>query len=336
MANDWNASKRTSNPGVLLAIGCGFMWFTAVIAAPVGGQSPVQPPVPLAEPERQLPPPLPATPSAHETGTLLMHNALRQAVWGPAVTCKIRQRTKLLDKQLVSFGTYAHAGQGSGHLKMQLRLATDKRINTLSQISDGRVMYSTQHVGELSQRSRVDLNRIREYLGPITTASLEDPVIAMYLAVGGQAELLRKLVQQYHWTHVQAGRLGELDVWWLSGELATAAPAVRALAEVDQLLFVPSNSGLLPTKVRVALGKGEPFPLFLYQVEQAREESLAGIKAGTRLSMLLEFTEPALVKEISPEFFQSQASDETIIEETRRYLPPTPAVAKLPAESQIR
>ncbi len=308
------------------------MLLCAAWVARVGAQIPM----PIGESERPMPAPIPATPPAHETGTLLMLNALRQAVWGPSVTCKIRQRTSLLDKQLVSIGTYAHAGQGSGQLKMHVRLATDERINTLIQVSDGRVMYWAEHVGDDSKRSRVDLYRIREYLGPITTASLEDPVIAMYLAVGGQAEVLRKLVQQYTWTHIQAGRLDEIDVWWLSGELAAEPPPVRALAEVDQLLYAPSKSGLLPTKVRIALGKGDPFPLWLYQVEQAREESLTGIQSGTRLSMLLEFTEPKIVKELPPEMFQSIASNDTIIEETRRYLPPAPAVARLPVERPIR
>lgn len=280
--------------------------------------------------------PIPATPSAQETATILLHNALRQAVWGPAVTSKIRMRQTLLDKQLVSIGTYAHAGQGSGQLKMHVRLAADERINTLIQVSDGRVLYSTSHIDGVSNRSRVDLYRIREYLGPITTASLEDPVIAMYLAVGGQAELLRKLVQQYKWTHVQTGRLEEVEVWWLSGELATEPPAVRAYSEIDQSLFAPNHSGLKPTKVRIALGKGEPYPLWLYQVEQAREESLTGIKSGTRLSMLMEFTEPKIVKELPPETFQSLASNDTIIEETRRYLPPVPAVAKLPNQNPMK
>jgi hypothetical protein len=299
----------------------------------IAAQSPV--PLQVAAPERQLPAPIPATPSAHETGTLLLHNALRQAVWGPPVSCKIRQRTSLLDKQLVSIGTYAHAGQGSGQLKMHVRLATNKEINTLIQVSDGRVMYSTLLIGGVSHRSRIDLYRVREYLGPITTASLEDPVIAMYLAVGGQAELLRKLVLQYKWTHVQAGRLDQIDVWWLSGELATEPPAVRSLAKIDPS-YAPCNSGLLPTQVRIALGKGEPFPLWLYQVEQARENSLTGIKSDTRLSMLMEFTEPKILKELPPETFQSIASNDTIVEETWRYLPPTPAVARMPVENSLK
>lgn len=308
--------------------------FCVVCGAAVVGQPPT--PTPLGSPERPGLTPIPATPSAQETATLLLHNALRQAVWGPAVTCKIRQRQTLLDKQLVTIGTYAHAGQGSGQLKMHVRLAADERINTLVQVSDGRVLYSTLNIGGVSNRSRVDLYRIREYLGPITTASLEDPVIAMYLAVGGQAELLRKLVQQYRWTHVQTGRMDEIEVWWLTGELASEPPAIRALSEMDQMLFAANNSGLLPTKVRIALGKGDPFPLWLYQVEQAREESLAGIKSGTRLSMLMEFTEPKIVKELPPETFQSLASNDTIIEETRRYLPPVPAVARVPNSNSIK
>jgi hypothetical protein len=52
--------------------------------------------------------------------------------------------------------------------------------------------------------------------------------------------------------------------------------------------------------------------------------------------MLLEYTEPQIVKELPPETFQSVASNDTIVEETRRYLPPTPAVAKLLFERQER
>jgi hypothetical protein len=330
---------------VSLRLALAAAWVICVFCATcVSGQTPTlsplgsteSGPVDLGGPQQQTLTPIPVTPSAQETATILLHRALRQAVWGPSVTCKIRLRQTLLEKQLVSIGTYAHAGQGSGQLKMHMRLAADERINTLIQVSDGRVLYSTLHLDGVSKRSRVDLYRIREYLGPITTASLEDPVIAMYLAVGGQAELLRKLVQQYKWTHVQTGRLGDVDVWWLSGELATEPPAIRALAEIDQSLFLPNKSGLKPTKVRLALGKGEPFPLWLYQVEHAREDSLAGIKSGTRLSMLMEFTEPNIVKELPPETFQSLASNDTIVEETRRYLPPTPAVAKLPTQNSIK
>lgn len=325
---------RVVKTSYLIATQLAIWLFCTACASRLEGQSVT--PSPLAAPERQPLSPIPATPSAQETATLLLHNALRQAVWGPSVTCKIRQRQTLLDKQLVSIGTYAHAGQGSGQLKMHARLAADERINTLVQVSDGRVLYTTLHMDGVSNRSRVDLYRIREYLGPITTVSLEDPVIAMYLAVGGQAELLRKLAQQYQWTHVQTGRLEEVEVWWLSGELATEPPAIRARAEIDEALFSPSISGLLPTKVRIALGKGEPFPLWLYQVEQAREESLVGTKSNTRLSMLMEFTEPKIVKELPPETFQSLPSNDNIVEETRRYLPPSPAVAKLPTQNSIK
>ncbi len=332
--------KQGGSQGSLLAIKLVVGLFCAICAKPAMPQAMTQsdtlPPIALPAQQNQTLTPIPATPSPHETASLLLHNALRQAVWGPSVTCKIRQRQTLLDKQLVSIGTYAHAGQGSGQLKMHVRLAADDRINTLIQVSDGRVFYSTSHIGGLSRRSRVDLYRIREYLGPITNASLEDPVIAMYLAVGGQAELIRKLVQQYKWTNVQTGRLNDVDVWWLSGELATEPPAVRALAEVDQALFSPNKSGLLPTKVRLALGKGEPFPFWLYQVEQAREESLSGFNGGSPLSVMMEFTEPKIVKELPPEIFQSLASNDTIDEETRKYLPPTPAVAKIPTANPLK
>ncbi len=280
--------------------------------------------------DTRAPQPIPARPSAHETATLLIHAALRQAVWGKPVACKIRQRITLLDKQLVGSGVYAHAGQGSGQLKMQVRMVAGNQINSLDQISDGRVMSTQESIGTVSQRSRINLTRIREFLGPITSASLEDPVIAMYLAVGGQAELLRKLAQQYTWTHVQSGKLGETEVWWLTGELASEPPPVRAFAEIDQLLFSPNNSGLLPSTVRIALAKRDPLPYWLCQVEQARDESVDGAKSPTKLSFLLEFIEPQVLEQMSNDVFQSQPGSDTIVDETRRYLPPGPIITSLP------
>ncbi len=322
IANNWKATLLAKSRQLLLAL---LMQVWVVYA--FCSVSFAQPPVPIAPAQRTLPQPIPAAPSPHDSAALLIHNALRQAVWGPAVTCKIRQRVTLLDKQLVGVGKYAHAGQGSGKLKMHVRIAAGNQINTLVQVSDGVLMSSTEHVGELALRSRVDLNRIREYIGPISAASLEDPVIAMYLAVGGQAELLRKLAQQYRWSHVESGKLGELDVWWLSGELASEPPTVRALAQIDQLLFVNNSSGLKPDKVRIAIGRGEPFPLWLYQVEQTREQCLEHLKAPANLYSLIEFTDPQIVDSLPNELFQSQSSNETVIEETGKYLPPTPAVA---------
>lgn len=334
IATETNSPQARQSSTRLLATG----WMLFAIAAELIGIASGQSPLTSDPSARPLPPPIPAKPSPQETATLLIHNALRQAVWGPAVVCKVRQRITLLDKQLLGTGKYAHAGQGSGQLKMHVRLAAGDQVNTLVQVSDGRVLYTTENIGNVSQRSRIDLNRVREYLGPLTSASLEDPVIAMYLAVGGQAELLRKLAQQYKWTNVQAGKLGEVEVWWLSGELAAEPPVVRALAEVDQILFLPNNSGLLPTSVRIALGKRGPLPLWLYQVEQARDKSLQNIKGDTALSMLLEFTEPTVVEQLPAELFQSQSSTETIVEETRRYLPPAPApsTATAPAKAPLR
>jgi hypothetical protein len=323
-----NRPKRLLFSVFLLALGCaiGAIWNIAPVAHS-------QQPMVADDSNRPQIAPIPARPSPQETATLLIHTALRQAVWGPSVTCKIRQRISLLDKQLVGSGVYTHAGKGSCQLKMHVRMVAGDQINSLIQVSDGRVMSTQENIGPIAQRSRINLNRIMESLGPVTSASLEDPVIAMYLAVGGQAELLRKLAQQYKWTQVQSGRLGEIEVWWISGELTTEPSTVRALAEVDQLLLRPSRSGLIPSTVRIALAKKGPIPYWLYQVEQARDESLSSIKSPTRLSMLLEFTEPNVVDQLPAELFQSQSGGETIIDETRRYLPPGPVTARIPTKT---
>ncbi len=175
--------------------------------------------------------PIAATPQPQDVGRRIMHLALHEAVWGGAAACDVRQTMELYGHKLSGFGKYVRGGQGSGKLRMSLQLPAGDQMNSLLQVSDGELLYALENIGGKARRTRVDLGKVRERL-TISPESLNDPVIAMYLAIGGQAELLRKLCQQYEWTTVEAGKLGEEPVWWLTGRLAQTPPPERALQKL--------------------------------------------------------------------------------------------------------
>ncbi|MEZ6082136.1 MAG: hypothetical protein R3C56_42615 [Pirellulaceae bacterium] len=130
------------------------------------------------------------------------------------------------------------------------------QINTLLQVSDGQRLLSIEAIGDVRRRTEVDLGKVRPRL-VLTNESLRDPVVAMYLAIGGQAETLRKIYQKYDWVTVREGKLGDIPVWWLGGRVPPIPVNIRSIAEVDNLMFVENNSGLLPTHIEIAIGKAD-------------------------------------------------------------------------------
>ena len=148
-----------------------------------------------------LPTPIPATAPPQEIGVNILHQSLHEAVWGQPIACDVRQTIEVYDRKMTGFGKYVRGGRGSGKIRMSLQLPAGDQMNSLLQVSDGELLYSMETIGGISKRTRVDLAKVRERL-TITTEWLNDPVTAMYLAIGGQAELLRKLCKQYHWNNV--------------------------------------------------------------------------------------------------------------------------------------
>ncbi len=304
--------------------------------------------VPLANGELlPLPPPLPfsgqanvrsdapvvdsiETPISNEArASQLMINALLQAVWGEGRRCHVKQRIALFDREMVGFGQYAHAGGGTGKLKMSLRFAAGDQLNSFSQVSDGKLLHTTNIMGDKVERRRVDIGKVHEFV-PISKAYFEDPVITMYLAIGGQGEILRKLCQQYRWFDVQVDRIGDDDVWLLKGEAAKEPVRVRAFAPIDSLLDHKSKTGLLPTYVRVALGRAAPNQLWLFRVEQWKANPMAAVGDSSPLNAVIEFVQPEIDKNLPPRMFEDASfasSSDPITDETDKYVPPPPTTA---------
>ncbi|MFO1066773.1 MAG: hypothetical protein U0892_23180 [Pirellulales bacterium] len=266
----------------------------------------------------------------------LLTRALRESVWGPAVACRVRQSISLVDRKLFGVGQYAHGGGSAwGKMKLSIRIPAGDQVNTLQQISDGRVLYTTRHIGDQSLRTRVNIERVREQLGTITRADFQDPMVSLYLAIGGQPELLRTLCQQYHWYWVRPGKLGDVDVWWLRGRRAgkeagkDAAP-LKGQTELDLLLTGNDPVKVLPEHVQIAIGNSAPLPYWLYRVEQTREHTAAGGEDSGALMVTLEFMQPQIVTHLPEELFEdteAKSSVDPIVDETKRYLPPPRTIA---------
>ncbi|MEZ6074508.1 MAG: hypothetical protein R3C56_02190 [Pirellulaceae bacterium] len=159
----------------------------------------------------------------------------------------MRQSVTLFDKQLNGVGKYVRGGQGSGKLKFDLRMPAGDQINTLLQVSDGQRLLSIEAIGDVRRRTEVDLGKVRPRL-VLTNESLRDPVVAMCLAIGGQAETLRKIYQKYDWVTVREGKLGDIPVLVARrSRFARSQIDIRFHCRVDNLMFVENNSGLLPT-----------------------------------------------------------------------------------------
>lgn len=290
-------------------------------------------------PETALPQPsqtpIPARQTPNEIGSEILHRCLHEAVWGPSTVCTVRQSIHLFGKQLNGFGKAARAGEGSGKLKYSLQLPAGNSMNSLLQISDGQLLHTIEDIGGVRKRTIVDLDKIRKRL-IIDNNSVYDPVVAMYLAVGGQAEKIRKLCQLYQWSDVRSGVHDGKEVWILTGEIAAVPQAVRAVAATDQALSNPNQSGILPTQVRLLVSKADAeIPYWLYQVEERRSKSeVSPANKRADLYLVTEWVEPFREK-IDPRHFEPLSNNDPFSEETEDYLPPQPNFARLPARNGI-
>jgi hypothetical protein len=267
-----------------------------------------------------------------ELATRILHAALIQSVWGQPAWCRVRQRIEIYDQHVSSTGSFVRGGLGSGKLNLTLQFPAGDSMNSVVQICDGQRLQTIEDMAGKRRRTIVDLVKVRERLRMnhvINSESPKDPVIAMYLAIGGQAESLRKLCQQYEWHSVREQTYAGRPVWLLQGRIQSVPPAVRALATTDIQLLSEAKSTLLPTSVRVAISKGgagDPLPYWLYQVEHRRSDSEDSTETTMRL--ITEWDSPKPIEqEVDQKIFEAGTSNDYFEEETSLYLPPLPSFA---------
>ncbi|MFN3191869.1 MAG: hypothetical protein ACE361_15260 [Aureliella sp.] len=280
--------------------------------------------------------PIPLRQDPGELARKVLYVALFHSVWGEPARCEVRQRTEIYDQTFSSFGAYVRGGKGSGRLYFSWQAPAGDLMNSVVQISDGQRLQTIEDMGGKRSRKIIDLVKVQDRL-QLTEHNLSDPVNLMYLAIGGQAESLRKLCQQYEWYAVKETTYGGKPVWLLLGRLSDIPPAIRAYAPTDIQLQKAARSGLLPTNVRVAIGKGGDgieLPYWLYQVEH-RRESKRNAAGDAQLRVITEWDKPVKLdaNAVDPQIFEAATANEHWEDETEVYLPPEPSLAASPLPS---
>jgi hypothetical protein len=254
----------------------------------------------------------------------LVLQAVHRAVWGPSFSCRVRQRSADNLHQVEAEGHYWQLGQGTGQLKMSLALRPkgSEAITNWLQVSDGRLLWTNMD-GEPPRR--VYLDRVRQALGSLVRDPGQHPEAALYMAIGGHAEMMRSLYVRYRWNRIVAGTDEHgRDAWQLLGVLRTEAPRPHSITKVDNHLIVATPAPEIPLEVRLTLGRDEKSLFFPYRIDYYRRERTEGGGPGKRILVSTierdEFVSPISVP---PDFFHFQVPDEAdqIDDETTDYMP---------------
>ncbi len=255
----------------------------------------------------------------------LLLNAVRQAVLGPPVSCKVYQQSVAYSQQVILSGEYKSAGAGTGQFRFTARVSSGETTIDSIQISDGRLMYT--QIGKQPPQI-VNVEKVRETLSPKLHRLHELPDVAIHLAIGGHAELLRNLYQRYNWYKVVSGKSGDTEVWQLLGRLRTEPPRISGNARIDaeNLTVQPEGEGI-PTGVRLTLGRSAAFPYFPYTVEYFR---LKKDKDGRAIDHVpvskIDYQEPTsnVTLRESDFLYRPDASADKTVWETSLYVPTLP------------
>lgn len=262
----------------------------------------------------------------------LVINAIHQSVWGPPISYKVHQSTHAYDQDVVVSGEYRSVGGGTGQFRYTARISSGETTIDTIQVSDGRLMYT--QIGSKESPKRVIVDQVRQALGNAIHQASERPEISIYLAIGGQPELLRNLYHRYRWYKAVARKVNGIDVWQLVGKLRTEAPKLAGNAPLDnQAVSPPPANSSLPTEAILTLGRSASLPYFPYQIDYLRR-----IKGADGKPSSLELVSSIVHSEPSPAtlsekdfFFKDQDIVGSIDNDTATYLPTSPIAGQLPS-----
>ena len=263
---------------------------------------------------------------------VLVLNAIHQAVWGPALACKVYQRSVAFDQQVIISGEYKTSGLGTGQFRYNARVSSGETTVDKIQVSDGRLMFTQVGIDEPPQR--VNLDQVRQSIGNAIHHASERPEVNFYLAVGGHPELLRNLYHRYFWYKAVTRQIQGVDVWQLVGRLRTDTPKLAGNALLDmQTLNSPQPGSNLPTDVQLTLGRSASAAYFPYMVEYYRRTKRVDGQPDTiDWLSVLEHTELTTAVTIVDKDFVFKVPDsvDKIDDETALYIPTTPPTDRVP------
>lgn len=204
-----------------------------------------------------------ANANEHDPARRLLARVIEQIALGPAFDAKVRQRVWVGGREVIGVGTYEQAGNGSGWFNLQVAMHDGDGKHTLQQISDGRLAWTREQIGEEVTLQRVDVGRLDQWVHNTTENLLATPVHREYLSnedpiadhlrpsvrVGGWSEMLESIAADHDLT-IAAGRLEDREVWIIRGTLQADIRAQR-LEQFDAETWPE----LCPTQVVVAIAK---------------------------------------------------------------------------------
>jgi hypothetical protein len=186
-------------------------------------------------------------------------------------------------------------------------------------------LWIRREAGTAVSLGRVDLERIRDAVRSRGRTSWVD-ASSNWLAVGGLAQLLAALGENFQFSAPQAVRTDKASLWvvdgrWKPARLAELLPdqrdAILAGQAVDPARLPPQ----LPTNVRVVLGQSDLMP---YRIEYRR-----AVPSGNAPSPEAAQTEPNVVLEIlairrpqdlDPGLFAYEPGNQEVTDYTDLYL----------------
>ncbi|MCM2370547.1 hypothetical protein [Aporhodopirellula aestuarii] len=193
----------------------------------------------------------------------LLARVIEQIALGPAFDAKFRQRVWVGGREVIGVGTYEQAGDGSGWFNMQVAMHDGDGKHTLQQISDGRLAWTREQIGDIVRLQRVDVGRLDQWIHGTGNHEITAPVhreetpqppqlgshLPPSVRVGGWTEMLESIAAD-HDLEIVSGRLEDRDVWIVRGSLRANVRETR-LAEFGTTAWPE----LCPTHVVVAIAK---------------------------------------------------------------------------------
>ena len=295
-------------------------------------------PTPLpAEPSNRIPSPSPSplvgstggssdaiTPVTTDPNQLVL-SAVRQAVWGPSIYCRVQQTTNIYGQRALLIGelkSEALSNSPMRRLRYTARVAVGETAFDLLQVSDGRMMWTKSSPN--SPPKRIILDQVLQSIPSSMQYPDTRPEVHLLLAVGGQAELLRGLYHRYNWYKAVSGKIGGADVWQLVGRLRTEPTRIAGNAPIDNMNSdIGSPSPNLPTEARLTLSRSTKLPYFPFIVEYFQRAAKSSTsKSPFELMSRIEFKDPSTEIQFSEkDFDRFNETVEEIKDETQDYLP---------------
>ena len=251
--------------------------------------------------------------------------AVRQAVWGPSIYCRVQQTTNVLGQRALLIGELRSEALSSSpmrRLRYTARVAVGETAFDLLQVSDGRMMWTRSSPN--APPKRIILDQVLQSIPSSMQYPDTRPEIHLLLAVGGQAELLRGLYHRYNWYKAVSGKIGGADVWQLVGRLRTEPTRIAGNAPIDNMNSeIGTTSKNLPTEARLTLSRSTKLPYFPYIVEYfQRSPNPTDTKSPFEIMSRIEFKDPTTEIQFNDKDFErfNETVDE-IKDETQDYLP---------------